>query len=447
MCAALAHRHSWREGYKKRLTTAEEALRAVKSGDSVYIHAAAATPVPLIDALVASADRLRDVRIIHGLTFGDAPYCRPEYSKSFHVHALFIGANVRDAVNEGRGDYAPVFMSDIPYLFTSRVVPIDVCLVQVSPPDAHGYCSYGVSVDVTLAARKYARVVIAEVNKQMPRTFGRSFVHVSRLTHIIEADRPLPEHVSPAPSDIERRIGEHVASLVEDGATLQIGVGEIPNATLACLYDRRDLGVHTEMFSDGVVDLVEAGAITNDMKTVMPGKIATSFVLGTKRLYGFVDNNPSVEFQTSDIINNPHIIAQNYKMTSINSALQVDITGQVSADSIGSTLYSGPGGQVDFVRGASRSRDGKAIIALPSTAKDGTVSRIVPLLEPGGGVVTSRADVHYVVTEYGIADLFGKSVRGRARELINIAHPSFRVTLEKECNRIKWLQGSAVQSG
>jgi acyl-CoA hydrolase len=253
--------------------------------------------------------------------------------------------------------------------------------------------------------------------------------------------------VSPAPSDVERRVGEHVASLVEDGATLQIGIGEIPNATLACLHDRRDLGVHTEMFSDGVVDLVEAGVITNDMKTIMPGKIGTSFVLGTKRLYDFVDNNPSVEFQTSDIINNPHVIAQNYKMTSINSALQVDITGQVSADSIGYSLYSGVGGQVDFVRGASRSKGGKAIIALPATAKDGAVSRIVPFLDPGGGVVTSRADVHYVVTEYGIADLFGKSVRGRARELIKIAHPSFRGTLEKECNKVKWLQGSAVQSG
>jgi len=440
MRADHARHHSWREDYKKKLTTAEQALRAVESGDSIYIHAGAATPFPLIDALVASADRLRDVNVIHGLTFGDAPYCRPDYSKSFHVHALFIGANVRDAVNEGRGDYVPLFMSDTPYLFTSRVVPIDVCLVQVSPPDGHGYCSYGVSVDVTLAARKYARVVVAEVNEQMPRTFGRSFVHVSRLTHIIESDRPLPEHASASPSDVERRIGEHVASLVEDGATLQIGIGEIPNATLACLYDRKDLGVHTEMFSDGVVDLVEAGVVTNDMKTVMPGKIATSFVLGTKRLYDFVDNNPSVEFQTSDIINNPHIIAQNYKMTSINSALQVDITGQVSADSIGSTLYSGPGGQVDFVRGASRSRDGKAIIALPSTAKDGMFSRIVPFLDPGGGVVTSRADVHYVVTEYGIADLFGKSTRERARALINIAHPKFRASLEAECSKVKWLQ-------
>mgnify|MGYP001095596651 FL=1 len=446
MCGAHVHNDSWREDYKKKLTTAEEALRAVKSRDSVYIHAGAATPFPLIEALVASADRLRDVSIIHALTFGNAPYCRPEYSKSFHVHALFIGANVRDAVNEGRADYTPVFLSDAPYLFTSKVVPIDVCLVQVSPPDTHGYCSYGVSVDVTLAARKQARVVIAEVNKQMPRTFGRSFVHVSRLTHIIESDRPLPEHVSPTPSQVERRIGEHVASLVEDGATLQTGIGEIPNAALACLYDKKDLGVHTEMFSDGVVDLVEAGVITNDMKTVMPGKIGTCLVLGTKRLYDFVDNNPSVEFQTSDIMNNPHIIAQNYKMTSINSALQVDITGQVSADSIGNLLYSGVGGQVDFVRGASRSKGGKAIIALPSTAKKGTVSRIVPFLDPGGGVVTSRADVHYVVTEYGIADLFGKSVRARARELINIAHPSFQGTLEKECNKIKWLQGEVLRN-
>lgn len=437
---------NWRDDYRRKLTTAEEAVRAIKSGDSVYIQSNAAAPLPLIDAMVASADSLRDVDIIHLLTFGEAPYAKPEYSKSFRVNALFIGPNVRDAVNEGRAQYTPVFLSEVPFLFMSRAVPVDVCLVQVSPPDSHGYCSYGVSVDCTLAARKQARVVIAEVNGQMPRTLGRSFVHVSRLTHIVETDRPLPEHASPPPSDVERRIGENVASLVEDGATLQIGIGGIPNATLAFLGDRKDLGIHSEMFSDGVVDLVEAGVITNDMKTVMPGKIAATFVFGTKRLYDFVDNNPTVEFQTSDIINNPHIIAQNYKMTSINSALQVDITGQVSADSIGYSLYSGVGGQVDFVRGASRSKGGKAIIALPSTAQADTVSRIAPFLEPGGGVVTSRADVHYVVTEYGIADLFGKSVRERARELINIAHPRFRASLERDCNRIKWLQDAARQS-
>jgi 4-hydroxybutyrate CoA-transferase len=440
MSSSQLRGYNWREDYRKKLTTAQDAIRAVKSGDSVYIQSNAAASLPLIDAMVASAERLQNVSIIHLLTFGEAPYAGPEYSKSFRVHALFIGANVRDAVNEGRAHYTPVFLSEVPHLFTSRAVPVDVCLVQVSPPDAHGYCSYGVSVDCTLAARKQARVVIAEVNRQMPRTLGRSFVHVSRLTHIVETDRSLPEHVSPAPSSVERSIGEHVESLVEDGATLQVGIGGIPDATLAFLNEKKDLGVHSEMFSDGVVDLVEAGVVTNDMKTVLPGKMAVSFVFGTKRLYDFVDDNPSVEFQTSDFINNPNIIAQNHKMTSINSALQVDITGQVSADSIGHTLYSGVGGQVDFVRGASRSKEGKAIIALPSTATADAVSRIVPVLEPGAGVVTSRADVHYVVTEYGVANLFGKSVRERARELISIAHPKFRASLERECARIKWLR-------
>lgn len=440
MSRSQSREYNWHEDYRCKLTTAEEAVRAIKSGDGVYIQSNAAAPLSLIDAMVASADRLQDVEIIHLLTFGEAPYAKPEYSKSFRVHALFIGPNVRDAVNEGRAHYTPVFLGEVPHLFASRAVPIDACLVQVSPPDAHGFCSYGVSVDCTLAARKQARVVIAEVNRRMPRTLGRSFVHVSRLTHIVETDRPLPEHVSPVPSNVERNIGKYVASLVEDGATLQVGIGGIPDATLAFLYDKKDLGIHSEMFSDGVVDLVEAGVVTNDMKTILPGKIAVSFVFGTKRLYDFVDNNPSVEFQTSDFINNPNIIAQNYKMTSINSALQVDITGQVSADSIGYRLYSGVGGQVDFVRGASRSKGGKPIIALPSTAAADAVSRIVPVLEPGAGVVTSRADVHYVVTEYGIANLFGKSLRERARELISIAHPKFRASLERECSGIKWLR-------
>ena len=446
MSRSQSREYNWRDDYRKKLTTVEEAVQAIKSRDSVYVQSCAAAPLPLIDAIVASADRLRDVEIIHTLTFGEAPYAKPEYSKSFHVNTFFIGPNVRDAVNEGRAHYIPVFLSEVPFLFMSRTVPIDVCLIQVSPPDSHGYCSYGVSVDCTLAARKQARVVIAEVNRQMPRTLGRSFVHVSRLTHIVETDRPLPEHVSPSPSSVERCIGEHVASLVEDGATLQIGIGAIPDATLAFLGDKKDLGIHSEMISDGVVELVERGVVTNDMKTVLPGKIAVSFVFGTRRLYDFVDNNPTVEFQTSDLINNPNVIAQNHKMTSINSALQVDMTGQVSADSIGQKLYSGVGGQVDFVRGASRSKGGKAIIALPSTAAADTVSRIVPFLEPGGGVVTSRADVHYVVTEYGIANLFGKSVRERARELINIAHPRFRASLERDCNRIKWLRDNARQS-
>lgn len=429
---------SWIAEYKRKLTSVEEAMKSISSFSSVYVHSNAAAPHVLLDGLVKRADQLTGVKIYQLLTLGTADYALEKYRDSFTVKAFFIGGNVRQAVNSGRADYIPVFLSEIPGLLMSQEIPLDVCLLQLSPPDAHGFCSYGVSVDCTIAARKNARIVIAEINKQMPRTLGRSFVHVSRLDHIVETDHPIPELVSESGSDIEQAIGANVASLVEDGATLQLGIGAIPNAVLSNLQTKRNLGVHSEMLSDGVVDLIEAGVITNDAKTVLPGKVAVSFVMGTKRLYDFVDNNPLVEFQTSDYINDPFVISQNYKMTAINSALQVDVTGQIAADTIGSVLYSGFGGQVDFIRGAARSKDGKAIIALPSTAKGGTVSRISAALNPGAGVVTSRADVHYVVTEYGVAQLCGKTLKERAKALISIAHPNFQDEIRKQCSVYSW---------
>jgi 4-hydroxybutyrate CoA-transferase len=423
--------------YQSKLVTAEKALRAVKSGDSVYIHSNAAAPSVLIKALVDAAPNLRNVQIFELLTLGAAEYAAPQYAESFKVHALFIGKNMREAVNAGRADYTPVFLSEIPSLFSSKILPVDVCLLNVSPPDEHGYCSYGVSVDCTIAARKAARVVIAQVNKQMPRTMGRAFLHISKIDHIVEVDEPIPELNFGEADEVETAIGRHIADLIEDGATLQMGIGGIPNAVLSNLADKRNLGIHTEMFSDGLVDLVERGVITNDAKTVLPGKCAVSFMMGTKRLYDFANNNPLIEMQTSDFINDPFIISQNHKMTAINSAIEVDVTGQVCSDSIGDTLYSGFGGQVDFIRGAARSKEGKAIIALPSTARDGACSRIVTHVT--GGVVTSRADVHYVVTEYGVAHLFGKNLKERAKALIAIAHPKFREELEKKCRQIPWL--------
>jgi 4-hydroxybutyrate CoA-transferase len=439
MTSTVKRHESWLDDYQKKLVSSEHAVEQIRSGDSLYIHSNAAAPLPLIEALVARADTLRDVEVYHILTMGPAHYTEPRYHESFKLHALFIGQNVREAVNAGRASYTPVFLSEIPGLFLSGKLNVDVCLLQVSPPDHHGYCSYGVSVDCTIAARKRARLVIAEVNKQMPRTLGRSFVHVSKLDYIVETDRPLPTHAVRETDDVATEIGRNIASLIEDGSTLQLGIGAIPDATLRFLFEKKDLGIHSEMFSDGILDLVEAGVITNDCKTVLPGKIAVSFVMGSKRLYDFVDNNPLVEFQPSDYINDPNIISQNYKMTAINSALQIDLTGQVCSDSVGDQLYSGFGGQVDFIRGAARSQGGRPIIALPSTAKGGTVSRIVAHLSRGSGVVTSRGDVHYVVTEYGIADLHGKNLRARAQELISIAHPDFRAELEEEASGVAWL--------
>lgn len=439
MAEGVTTRQTWQSDYAKKLTSAQEAVKALRSGDNVYVHSNAAAPEMLIQSMVERAPELRDVTILHILTLGKADYAQKQYSESFRVHALFIGANVREAVNQGRAEYMPVFLGEIPRLFEAGDVPVSVCLIQVSPPDAHGFMSYGVSVDCTIAACKKARVVIAQVNKNMPRTLGQAFIHVSAIDHIVESDQPLPELTPIAPKSIDEAIGENVATLVEDEATIQLGIGGIPNAVLKHLASKHSLGVHSEMLSDGIVDLIEQGVVTNTAKTILPGKVAVSFVIGTKKLYDFVDNNPLIEFQPSDYINDPFVISRNHKMTAINSALQVDITGQIAADSIGSYLYSGVGGQVDFIRGASRARQGKAIIAMPSTAKNGSVSRITASLAPGCGVVTSRADVHYVVTEYGIAQLYGRTLKQRMRALVDIAHPDFQGELKQELKKISWL--------
>ncbi len=423
---------SWTDIYRSRVTTAAKAVGDIQSGHRVWIHPGCCTPKPLVDAMVGRADELRDVEVAHILTLAAAPYVDQGMEKSFRHTALFAGGNVRAAVNAGRADFVPIHLHEISELILSGIMPIDVCLIQLSPPDEHGFCSYGAGVDATKTAVEHASVVIAMVNQKMPRTLGDSFVHISKLTHIVEADEPLLElPMAPEISEVSRKIGEHIASLIPDGATLQMGIGEIPDAVLLFLGDKKHLGVHTEMFSDGLVDLFEAGVVTNEQKTLHRGKIVTSFVIGTKRAFDFVDNNPFMEFHPNEYVNDPFVIARNDKMVAINSAISIDLTGQVCADSIGTSIYSGFGGQVDFIRGATRSKGGKPIIALPSTAKGGTLSRLVDTLLPGSGVVTTRADVNYVVTEFGIADLWGRSLRDRARQLINIAHPDFREELER----------------
>lgn len=416
--------------HEKRVSAAE-ALAAVRSGDTVYVHPGCATPEQLMDALVARAGELENVRVVHLMSLGRADYVRPGMEKSFRHVAFFAGRNVRDAILEGRADYVPVFLSEIPRLLRSRRIAVDVALIQVSPPDEHGFCSYGVGVECTKAAAETARVVIAQVNPQMPRVLGDNFIHVRNLTFVVEADTPILELPRVRMSPAFDQIGRNVASLVEDGSTLQLGIGGIPDAVLFHLRDRKHLGVHTEMFSDGMVELVEQGVVTNERKTLHPGKIVASFVLGTRPLFDFIHDNPIVEFHPSDYVNDPFVISRNHQMVAINSAIQVDLTGQVCSDSIGNLVYSGFGGQVDFIRGASRAEGGKAVIALLSTARNGTVSRISTYLDEGGGVVTSRADVHYVVTEHGIADLHGATLCERARALIGIADPAFRAELEQ----------------
>jgi acyl-CoA hydrolase len=377
------------------------------------------------------------------LTLGDAGYVRPGMEGHFRHTAMFVGANVREAVNTGRADYMPISLSEVPRLFTSGLLPLDACLIQVSPPDEHGYCSFGVGVDCTMAAADVARTVLAQVNSEMPRTLGDSFIHVSKLDRIVEVSRPLLELPRRPADEMHRRIARHVADLIEDGSTLQMGIGGVPDAVLACLGDRRDLGIHTEMFSDGVMELVEAGVVNNDRKTLHRGKIVSAFLMGSRRLYDFVHNNPIIELHPTEYTNDPFIIAANDRMVAINSALQVDLTGQVCADSMGTDIYSGVGGQVDFIRGAARSKGGRPIIALPSTARGGAVSRIVPVLDPGSGVITTRADVHYVVTEHGVASLHGRTLRQRAKALIAIAHPGFREELFEFAVRNHYLDRSA----
>ncbi len=411
--------------------SAEQAVGIVSSSNRVYIHSVAAAPQLLIQALTARAAELRNVEICHLHTEGPAPYTKPEYAGSFRANNFFVGANVREAVQAGRADYLPVFLSEVPLLFRRNILPIDVAMVTVSPPDKHGYCSLGTSVDASLAAVQTARRVIAQVNKHMPRSHGDGRVHVSQFHALVEGDLPLPEHQPAVLGDVERAIGRHVAALVDDGATLQMGIGGIPDAVLAALRDHRKLGIHTEMFSDGVLDLVERGVITGENKVVMPGRIVAGFVNGTRRLFDFIDDNPAVAMLDIAFVNDTAVIRRNPKVTAINSAIEVDLTGQVVADSIGEKQFSGVGGQMDFIRGASLSEGGKPIIALPSTTKKGE-SRIVPLLKQGAGVVTTRAHVHYIVTEYGPARLYGKNLRQRAKALIEIAHPSHRAMLE-EC--------------
>ncbi len=418
---------AWTETYRRKVTTAEDGVKLVRSADHVWLHAGCNNPEELVKALVARAGELHDVEVTHLLTFGAADHVDPKYEGSFRHRGLFIGPNVRQAVNEGRADWVPVFLSEIPGLIRSGVIPVDVAFIHISPPDEHGFCSYGVGVECTKAAAETAASVVALVNRQMPRALGDAFIHVSRLTHVVEIDRPVVElpkagEVGPVAREIGRRVGE----LIENGSTLQMGIGEIPDAVLLFLNEKRDLGIHTEMFSDGVVELFEKGVITGEAKTLHKGKIIAGFVLGTKKTFDFLDNNPFVEFHPTEYVNDPFVIAQNDKMVAINSAIAVDITGQVCADSMGRSIYSGFGGQVDFIRGAGRSRGGKPIIAMPSTAKEGKVSRIVDALAEGSGVVTTRADVHYVVTEWGVANLFGKSLRERAMALIECAHPDFR---------------------
>ena len=409
-----------------KIVSADEAVAGITSGQQLFVHGGAATPSVLLDALVRRAPELSDVGVIHFHIEGPGPHLAPEMAGHFRHRALFIGANARAAVNEGRADYVPVFLSDVPELFTSRVLPLDVVLINVTRPDAHGFCSLGTSVDAVLSALRSATTVIAQLNASVPRTLGDSFVHVSEIDLAVEVDVPPYEHVDPPIGEVERRIGEYVAELVPDGATLQMGIGSIPAAVGLALRDKRDLGAHTELFTDSVLDLVEAGALTGNAKEINRGKIVTAFLMGSKRLYRFVHDNPMVEMRPVDYTNDTTIIRRFRRMVAINSAIAVDLTGQVSADSIGTRFYSGVGGQMDFMRGAALADEGRPIIALPSTAAGGTVSRISCVLAEGAGVVTSRAHVRTVVTEYGVAELFGRSVRERAHALIGIAHPQFR---------------------
>jgi 4-hydroxybutyrate CoA-transferase len=411
--------------------SSEIAVECVKSGDRVFVHGVAAAPHILLDALVKRAPDLRDVEIVHLHTEGPAPYSKPEFADSFRVNAFFVGSNVRQAVNEGRGDYIPVFLSEIPALFRKNVLPLEVALIHVSPPDNHGFCSLGVSVDIARAAVDCAKTVIAQVNPRMPRTLGDALVHVNQIDLAVDVDVSLPEVHPPILTDVDRAIGGHIAELIDDGATLQMGIGSIPNAVLTALHNHQNLGVHTEMFSDGLIDLSEKGIVNGSRKVKHPGKIVAGFVMGTERLYDFVHDNPQVLMLDIAYVNDSAVIRRNPKVTAINSAIEVDLTGQVCADSIGTRLYSGVGGQMDFIRGASLSEGGKPIIALPSQTSKGE-SKIVPFLKLGAGVVTTRAHVHYIVTEYGVANLYGRNLKQRAKALIEIAHPDHREHLDRE---------------
>ncbi len=423
--------------YNQKVVTADEAVGHIKSGDNIVIQPGCAAPMELIKAMVNRKDELENVSLYHILIVGDLPYTKPGMEKHFQHKAFFIGANTREAVNDGRAEFIPIFLSEVPLLFKHGHIKTDVALIHLSQPDEHGFCSYGVDVGTIKTAAEKSKIIIGQINNEMPRTLGDSFIHINKINYIVEKSEPIKElpQIDPNTSkeflDIYDKIGTNIAELIEDGSTLQMGIGAIPDAVMNYLADKKDLGIHTEMFSDGIIDLVEQGIINGEQKTLHPGKIIAGFVLGTKRVYDFIDNNPVIEFHPQEYVNDPFVIAKNKKMIAINSAIEVDLTGQVCSDSIGTRLYSGIGGQVDFIRGAAHSDGGKGIIALPSITKDGNISRIVPKLKSGAGVVTSRGDVHYVITEYGVALLFGKSIKERARELIKISHPRFRDELTK----------------
>lgn len=413
-----------------KFVTAAEAVKVVKSNDRVYVQAAAATPSILTKALAERFSELRNVEVCHLHTEGDAAYANPELSESFHVNSFFIGANVRHTLSAGNGSYTPVFLSELPNLFRKNVLPIDVAFIHVSLPDKHGYCSLGVSVEATVAAIENAKIVIAQVNPQMPRTFGDGILHVSEIDYLVEVNVPIFEHQPCSFSKEEEKIGAYVASLIEDRSTLQMGIGSIPNAALSQLKHHKDLGLHTEMFSDGVIDLIESDVINCNYKGTLRGRVLATFLIGSKRLYDFVNDNPFIEMKESSMVNDTARIRKNPKMVAINSAIEVDLTGQVCADSIGAKMYSGVGGQMDFIRGASLSDGGKAIIALPSITKKGE-SRIVPYLKQGAGVVSTRSHVQYIITENGIANLYGKTLRQRVSELVKIAHPNHQESIER----------------
>ncbi len=428
---------AWLVKYNSKIVKADEAVKIINSGDKIVVQPGCAAPLELIRAMVKRKDELEDVQIYHILIVGDLPYVQPGMEKHFKHKAFFIGGNTRKAVNEGRAEFIPIFLSEVTMLFKRGLLKADVALINVSPPDEHGFCSYGIDVGNIKTPTEKAKTIIAQINDKMPRGLGNSFIHINKIDYIVEHSEPLMELPQIDPNatkeelEVYNQIGSHIADLIEDGSTLQMGIGAIPDAVMSYLKNKNDLGIHTEMFSDGLIDLVEMGIVNGEKKTLHPGKIIAGFVLGTRRAYNFIDNNPIFEFHPQEYVNDPFIIAQNHKMVAINSAIEIDLTGQVCSDSIGTKFYSGIGGQVDFIRGASRSEGGKPIIALPSAAKHGQISRIVPTLKPGAGVVTSRGDVHYVVTEFGAVNLYGKSVQERATALIEIAHPDFRDELKQ----------------
>ncbi|MDD5327574.1 MAG: GNAT family N-acetyltransferase [Phycisphaerae bacterium] len=435
----------WKEKYKEKITASAQAMKLIKSGNNIFIGTGCGQPQHLVEALVKHSSGITDAHIVQLLTMGAAPYAEEKFREKFKMNSFFVADNVRDTMSRGVGDYTPIFLSEIPREFERGRIPIDVALISVTPPDSNGLCSLGVSVDIVKSAAANARYVIAQVNGKMPRTFGDSFVHVNTIDALVPFDEEIIETVIPEPDDILRRIGQNIARLVEDGSTIECGIGQIPHAVVEFLAYKKDLGIHTEMFSDWIIELIESGAVTCAKKTLNHGKIVASFCMGSKKLYDYIDNNPFFEFYPTEYVNDPYVISQNDKMVGINVGLEVDLTGQVCSDSLGYKFYSGIGGQVDFIRGSARSREGKAIIAIPSTARDGKVSRIVPHLTEGAGVVTTRGDVHYIVTEYGTAYLHGKSIRERVLSLINIAHPKFRKELIQAAKSQKYIYADQIE--